>query len=368
MTVDVVRGHREGTKDFRACSISTNHFGTLPDGRDVFQYVLSNGLGLSVSLINFGSTITAINTPDREENFSNIVLGYQDLESYVNDIFYCGVVVGRYANRISNAEFLLDETPVTLSKNSGKNHLHGGFTGFGKKLWNSEVLFEDHRPKIKMNYLSKAGEEGYPGNLRASVVYSFCAGDTLEIIFEAETDSTTIVNLTQHPYFNLSGKRNLIHHHSIQLNGEYYLPVKSDMIPEGRMDPVMQTCFDLRQPTMLEERLQTDSEQIVLTRGFDHCWVLENPKGKLKSAAFLKDAETGRTLEVLTDAPGIQLYTGNFLGTNGHEGTVNKFKKHGALCLEPQSFPDSPNLPGFPSVVLKPGERYRRTIKYRFGF
>jgi aldose 1-epimerase len=297
----------------------------------------------------------------------DIVLGFDALDGYFSNSPYLGVVVGRYANRIANGRFSLDGATYTLATNNAPNHLHGGVRGFDKVLWTSEPYRGPH-PTVRLRYRSDDGEEGYPGNLDVAVEYTLTEGNDLEIRYEATTDKATVVNLSNHSYFNLAGSGDILAHR-IQIHADRYTPVSSTLIPTGELAPVAGTPFDFRQVETIGARIDADHEQIRFGGGYDHNFVL-NTAGtlaQLAPAARVVDPASGRTLEVRTSEPGVQFYTGNFLdGTVTGKGGVAYARRSG-FCLETQHFPDSPNQPSFPSTVLRPGERFQSATVFTFG-
>ena len=334
-------------------NISERHFG-MTDGQDVSLYTLTNAHGFEVSITNFGGAVVSLKAPDRHGSFADVVLGYETLEEYVQNPRYFGGLIGRHANRIGLGKFSLSESVVQLTQNNGANHLHGGAKGFDKRLW--KVI--DHTTNLKLEYFSSDGEEGYPGNLTARVTYSLSAENELTIDYEATTDSKTIVNLTNHSYFNLAGQGDILGH-ELTLHAGAFTPVSQELIPTGELKSVDDTPMDFRRG----KAIGTDLES---AGGYDHNFVLSNFDGSLQPAARLYEPGSGRVLEIFTTEPGIQFYSGNFLdgSLSGKGGVV--YHKYTGLCLEPQHFPDAPNHPNFPSTVLRPGETYRHTSVYRF--
>jgi aldose 1-epimerase len=355
------------TKTANVKKISVAPFGTLPGGQGVAQYTLTNSRGTTMKVINYGGIITSLSVPDRNSNFGDIVLGYDSLNGYVKANPYFGALIGRYGNRIAKGKFKLDGKVYSLAVNNGENHLHGGVKGFDKVFWNIEEQPTENGAALKLTYQSKDGEEGYPGNLAAEVVYTLTDGNELRIDYKATTDKKTIVNLTQHTYFNLAGGKSDILSHDLVLNADKFLPVDKTLIPTGKLQDVTGTPFDFRKATLIGKRINDKNEQLKFGNGYDHCWVLNPPKEGLTQAAILYDSASGREVTVFTTEPGIQFYSGNFLdgSIKGKAGTVYNFRT--GLCLETQHFPDSPNKPGFPSVVLNPGETYSSQTIYRFG-
>ncbi|MDZ7692577.1 MAG: aldose epimerase family protein [Balneolaceae bacterium] len=338
--------------------IEVAEFGTLEDGREVSLYTLSNENGLEVEITNYGGIVTSISIPDANGEFDNVVLGFDSLDKYLGQHPYFGAIIGRYGNRIGGARFTLDDTTYELAANDGENHLHGGEQGFDKRLWDAEIV----DGALQLSYLSEDGEEGYPGNLQVTVVYSLTDENELRIEYEATTDKATPVNLTNHSYFNLSGDPSAkILDHVLHLQADSYTPVDEGLIPTGEIAPVKGTPFNFSEP----KPIGADIEQV--EGGYDHNFVLNGPAGSLRQVATVYDPQTQRQMEVLTTEPGIQFYTGNFLdgSLQGPEGTA--FVQHSAFCLETQHYPNSPNEPDFPSTILQPDETYNTTTIYRFS-
>lgn len=335
-------------------NISERHFGTA-DGQDVSLYTLTNEHGFEVSITNFGGAVVTLKAPDRSGLFADVVLGYETLEEYVQNPRYFGGLIGRHANRIGLGKFSLSESVAQLTQNNGVNHLHGGAKGFDKRVWKVVA----YTTSLQLEYFSPDGEEGYPGNLTARVTYSLSAENELQIDYEATTDRETIVNLTNHSYFNLAGRGDILGH-ELTLHAGAFTPVSQELIPTGEIKSVADTPMDFRRG----KPIGTDLEA---AGGYDHNFVLNNFAGSLQPAARLYEPGSGRVLEIFTTEPGIQFYSGNFLdGTlSGKGGAV--YHKYTGLCLEPQHFPDAPNHPNFPSTVLRPGETYRHTSVYRFS-
>lgn len=345
-------------------------FGVLEDGREVLEYTLANSAGMSATIINYGATITSLSVADRNGKMEDVVLGYDTLPGYVHGSEYFGAVVGRYGNRIGKGRFELDGQEYQLAVNNGENHLHGGNTGFNKVLWDAEILDDPERPAIRFRYVSPDGEEGYPGTVTLKVTYSLTGNNELRIDYEGVTDKPTILNPTQHSYFNLSGNfTNTVLDHRLTIEADRFTPVDAGLIPTGEFMPVEGTPLDFRQSRTIGERIDDPFEQLALGKGYDHNWVLRNytKPGEIHKAAELYDPASGRRMTVLTDQPGIQFYSGNFLdGTaTGKNGIVYRLRT--GLCLETQVFPDAPNKPDFPSATLKPGQVYRQTTIYQFS-
>jgi aldose 1-epimerase len=329
------------------------------DGKKVFLYTLTNSKGVLVKITNYGGTITSFITPTKTGANSNIILGFEELSGYLAHPPYFGATVGRYGNRIANGKFTLEGKPYTLATNNGKNSLHGGLKGFDKVVWDAAPL-DNNTPSLTLNYLSKDGEEGYPGNLKVSVKFSLSDDDELSIEYDAQTDKSTPVNLTNHSYWNLTGDvKNTILDHSLMIDADKYTPVDTTLIPTGELKPVKGTPFDFTTPHTIGERIQS------VPGGYDHNFVLNHKMGSLDKVAELKETTTGRKLEVYTTEPGLQFYSGNFLDSTIKTSFGVPIRKHAALCLETQHFPDSPNQPNFPTTILKPGEKYHSVTKYK---
>ena len=345
--------------------VSRSPFGTLPDGRAVESFMLTNAHGLEVRVMTYGAIITHIVTPDKNGRRADVVLGFDSLAGYLAGSPYFGAVVGRYANLIARGRFSLDGVTYTLARNNGPNSLHGGVRGFDKVIWQAEPFENDSASGVTLRYTSADGEEGFPGTVAASVTYTLTDGNELVVAYDATTDKATPINLSQHTYWNLHGDgRGTILDHVLTLDASRFTPVDSTLIPTGAIAPVAGTPFDFRAPTMIGARIDAADEQLRFGKGYDHNWVLDQSgAGKLAHAARLEDPASGRVLDISTTEPGVQFYTGNFLdGTiKGKQGRT--YGHRGALCLETQHFPDSPNHPSFPSTVLRPGQRYEsRTL------
>ncbi|MBC7407837.1 MAG: galactose mutarotase [Arcicella sp.] len=342
-------------------------FGTLPDGRVADQYTLKNANGMEIKISNYGGVITHWTAPDKDGKFEDIVLGFDSLSGYLTPPPYFGAIIGRYGNRIAKGKFTLDGKNYQLAKNNGENHLHGGLVGYDKVLWNAEPM-EGEESALKLTYLSKDGEEGYPGNLNITVVYTLLRDNSLKMDYSATTDKATVINLTNHSYFNLSGFKKDILDEEVTLNADRYLPVDKGLIPTGELRLVTGTVFDFTKPTLIEKGInEVKDEQIKLGGGYDHAWILNKKGNELSLAATVLEKTSGRKMEVLTTEPAIQFYTGNFLdGKLTGKGDV-KYVKRFALCLESEHYPDSPNQSAFPTVVLKPNEKYSTTTIYKLS-
>src|SRR5882672_855542 len=341
-------------------------FGKTADGTPVGLFTIRNAQGAEARISTYGGLLVALRVPDRHGKFDDVVLGYDDLYGYFNKNPYFGALVGRFGNRIANGKFTLDGKEYTLAINNRPNALHGGLKGFDKVVWEPSIRTTQDGPALQLKYLSKNGEEGYPGNLSVTALYTLTDDNGLRLDYAATTDKDTIVNLTEHSYFNLGGKGDVLKH-IMMISADKFTPVDSTLIPTGELRPVDGTPFDFRKPTAIGARIDQDDEQLKFGSGYDHNFVINKPPGELALAARVYEPTTGRVLEVLTTEPGLQFYTGNFLdGTiKGKGGWV--YQRRNGFCMEAQHFPDSPNHPAFPSVVLKPGEIYRNTIIYRLS-
>jgi aldose 1-epimerase len=348
-------------------SITRAPFGVTRDGQPVEVFTLRNANGVEARIINYGGVVLSLKVPDRNGQFGDVVLGFDTLAEYEQKSPYFGCLIGRYGNRIAGGRFTLNGVIYQLATNDGPNHLHGGIKGFDKRVWKVErAEVTPQGPQLVLSYLSPDGEEGYPGNLHVTATYTLTKDNGLRLDYRATTDKDTIVNLTQHSYFNLAGHGDILGH-VVYLNADRFTPVDATLIPTGELRPVEGTPFDFRKPTAIGARIQQDDEQLRYGRGYDHNWVINKKPGELALHARVVEPTTGRVLEVLSTEPGLQFYSGNFLdGTlKGKYGQV--YAHRSGFCMEPQHFPDSPNKPNFPSVVLKPGQEYRNTIIYRFS-
>jgi len=347
-------------------TITKADFGKTLDGTAVELYTLLNSSGMEATIITYGGIVTSLKVPDRNGKFDDVVMGYDNLDGYLANSPYFGALIGRYGNRIANGKFSLDGHTYALAKNYGPNHLHGGLKGFDKVVWKARPVETVDGSGLELSYLSRDGEEGYPGNLSVKAVYVLAEKNELRLQFTATTDKNTICNLTHHSYFNLRGSGDVLGH-VVQINADGMTPVDGNLIPTGELKPVDGTPFDFRQPVPIGSRIGDDNEQLKFANGYDHNFVLNKQPGEFGKAARVSEPATGRVMEVWTTAPGVQFYTGNFLdGTiTGKGGAVYKFRD--ALCLEPQGFPDSPNHPNFPTTGLKPGELYKNMIAYKFS-
>ncbi|MDQ1351649.1 MAG: aldose 1-epimerase [Acidobacteriota bacterium] len=347
--------------------ITKSFFGKTETGQAVDLYTLSNSKGMTVKITNYGGIVTSLTAPDKKGNFNDVVLGFDTLEKYLAGHPYFGAIVGRYGNRIAKGRFTLNGVEYKLATNNGENHLHGGINGFDKVVWQSEEIHKKNEVGLRLHYLSKDGEEGYPGNLSVVVIYTLTGNNELKIDYEAETDKATPVNLTHHSYFNLegedpggSGGSNGILGHLLTIHADRFTPVDNGLIPTGELKNVQDTPMDFLTPRAIGERIS------LVEGGYDHNYVLNNWDGSLKLAASVSEPVSGRIMEVWTTEPGLQFYSGNFLDGTITGKSGKKYEKHYGFCLETQHFPDSPNKPNFPSTILEPGKKYTHTTVYRF--
>jgi aldose 1-epimerase len=348
--------------------IAVKPYGKTREGQAVDLYVLINANGMQAAITNYGGIVVSLTAPDRNGKFADIALGFDKLDDYLAGHPYFGAIIGRYGNRIGKGTFTLDGKKYDLATNNGANHLHGGIKGFDKVVWKAEPAKSEHGQALKLSYVSKDGEEGYPGNLNVTVTYTLTDKNELRMDYHAATDKATPVNLTNHSYFNLAGHGNGdILGHELQINADRFTPVDAGLIPTGELRSVQGTPFDFRQPVAIGKRINQDDEQLRLGKGYDHNFVLNRKGPELSLAARATESASGRVLEVYTTEPGVQFYCGNFLdGSNvGKGGKV--YKHRYGFCLETQHFPDSPNKPSFPSTILRPGGEYKTTTVYRFS-
>ncbi|MFC5462577.1 aldose epimerase family protein [Massilia niabensis] len=337
-------------------------FGTLPDGRSVSVFTLVNKAGMSVRILDFGGIITEIHVPDRDGNFADVALGFDTLEPYCTDSPYFGALIGRYGNRIARGRFTLDGQAYELPVNNGKNHLHGGTQGFDRVLWDARI----DGAELVLGYRSADGEQGYPGTLDATVRYSLGEDNEIVVRFSAVTDRATPVNLTQHSYFNLAGGGDILGH-ELMLDADAFVAIDADLIPTGNLANVAGTPFDFRSPRPIGQAINAADEQLGYGGGYDHCFVLNKPQEKaMTRAARVREPVSGRVLELFTQEPGVQFYSGNFLD-GSLQGKGHTYAYRSGFCLEPQHFPDSPNQPGFPNTILRPGDTYETESRFRFS-
>jgi aldose 1-epimerase len=345
--------------------ITVSSFGTTLAGKPVERYTLVNDAGASMNVITLGGIITHLVVPDRDGTPGDVVLGFETLRPYELQSPYFGAICGRVANRIGNGTFTLDGVTHRLPVNNGTAHLHGGIQGYDKRIWCAEPFNTAEGPTLRLTLVDPDGAEGYPGTVKATVIYTLTHGNTLKIQFFATTDRATPINLTQHSYFNLKGAgRGDVLDHELQILADRYTPIGAGLVPTGELAPVVGTPFDFNDPTPIGARAQQTGGD---TPGYDHNYVLGNTPDVLSRAAVVYEPATGRQLEVWTTAPGMQLYTGNFLDGSIHGKSGAPYRQHGAFCLETQHYPDSVNKPDWPSTIVRPGETYRHLVEYRFG-
>ena len=344
-------------------------FGKTSDGREVNLFTLTNQNGMEVAITDFGGIVVALKVPDRNGKLDDVVLGYDGLEGYLSNPAFFGSIIGRYCNRIAHGTFTLQGISYKLPKNDGDNTIHGGPQGFNKRLWTAKDVSTNKGKALALTYLSLDSEEGFPGNLSVQVVYTLTDENELSIGYSATTDKDTVVNLTNHSYFNLAGQGNGdILEHQLMIRGDRITPVDATLIPTGELRPVNGTPFDFTHSTVIGARINQDDPQLKLGHGYDHNWVLTpSEKGSPSLAAEAYDPKSGRVLQVLTTEPGLQLYTGNFLDGTIHGKGGKVYNRRYAFCLETQHFPDSPNHPTFPSTELKPGQKYSSTTIFKFS-
>lgn len=345
---------------------STTPYGQLASGEPVQQVRLDNGQGIALTVISYGGIITQLQAPDRKGQAADIVLGFDSLADYEQKNPYFGALIGRYGNRIANGQFHLDEQQVTLERNDGENHLHGGKQGFDKKNWQMQPFSTEHSVGVTLTLRSPDGDQGYPGNLDVTVVYELTQDNLLDIRFQANTDKPTVVNLTQHSYFNLAGQGDILSH-ELTIPAKQITPVRAGLIPTGVLQDVSGSVFDFRRAKPIGQDIVQADAQLALGLGYDHNYVLKDvADDQLVLAGRVREPHSGRVLEVWTDEPAVQFYSGNFLdGTLSGKGRV--FAHRSGFCLEPQHFPDAPNQPAFASTRLNPGELYQSRIQYRFS-
>ena len=351
-----------------AQTITKASFGKTSDGQNVDIFTLTNRNGMEAKITNYGGIVTSLTAPDRNNKFADVVLGFNDLDSYLKGHPYFGALVGRYGNRIAKGRFTLNGVEYKLAVNNGENHLHGGIKGFDKVVWSASPMKTKTGAALTLTYLSKDGEEGYPGNLLVKVVYTLTNNNELRIDYTASTDKDTVTNLTHHSYFNLAGEGNGdILSHLLSLNANSFIPTDAGSIPTGEIRNVQGTPFNFLKSTAIGERIDGNDQQLKFGSGYDHTWVINGRAGVLRQAATAFDPTTGRVMQVWTTEPGVQFYTGNFLdGTlTGKSGKV--YQRRNGFCLETQHYPDSPNQPKFPTTTLHKGATYKSTTIYRFS-
>jgi len=340
-------------------NITKEAFGKTPDGQEAFLFTLTNKSGMQAKITNYGGTIISLMVPDANNNFADVVLGFDNLDDYIKDNPFFGCIVGRYANRIANGKFKLDDVEYNLAINDGPNSLHGGLKGFDKVVWQVQELMSEDGPALKLTYTSPDGEEGYPGNLKCSVTYTLTNSNELRIDYYAVTDKTTVINLTNHSYFNLKGYDTPdMLEQLLYINADNYTVDDENLIPTGEIESVKDTPLDFTCEMPIGSRIEE-------VGGYDLNYIINNHNGQLTLAARVTEPESGRIMETLTTLPAVQLYTANFLD-GSHKGKSAVYNKYAGFCLETQHYPDSPNKPMFPSTILKPGQIYQHTTVYRF--
>ncbi len=343
-------------------------FGYTPARTPVEIYTLRNSRGMTARILTYGGIVQTLKVPDKNGNLDDVVLGYDNLNGYLTNSSYFGALIGRYGNRIGGARFTLEGKTYTLAANNGPNSLHGGIQGFNKVIWKARTWYTPDGPALELTYVSKDGEEGFPGTLKVTAIYTLTENNELHLDFSATTDQPTICNLTAHSYFNLRGQGNGdVLGHEVYINADNFTPVDKDLIPTGELKPVDGTPFDFRNPVAIGARINDPDQQLQFGPGYDHNWVINKPLGQFSLMARVYEPTTGRVMEVWSTEPGLQFYSGNFLdgAVIGKDGKV--YPRRSGFCLEPQHYPDSPNKPMFPSTELKPGETYQTSIVYRFS-
>ena len=356
------------SKKMQVLKIDKIQFGETMDGTGVDQFILSNNNGMEVRIITYGGIITSWTAPDKNGDYKDIVLGYNTLAEYEAETPYFGALIGRYGNRIAKGKFSLGNQEYTLAVNNGVNHLHGGLKGFDKVVWDAKTIVSDSTVSLELSYLSKDMEEGYPGNLETKVTYTLNNKDELSVNYEATTDKPTIVNLTQHSYFNLTADFNQdILGHELVINADSFLPVDNTLIPTGEFRDVTGTPFDFKTSKAIGIHIDNENIQLKNGLGYDHCWVLNDQNTGVRFVASAYEPVSGRLLEVFSDEPGIQFYSGNFLDGTLPSKNKGMYQHRTGFCLETQHYPDSPNQKNFPSVRLNPGEKYNSKTVFRLS-
>lgn len=348
--------------------ITQDVFGIMPQGDSVVRYTLTNANGMEVKILNYGGIVQSILVPDKNGKMGDVALGFDSLSQYIGQSPYFGAIIGRFGNRIARGTFTLNDSVYHLFVNDGPNSLHGGKEGFDKKIWEVTPASTDSSQTLNLHYLSKDGEEGYPGDLNVHVTYTLSNDNALRIDYEATTSKPTVINLTNHSYLNLNDGKGTALNQQLMLNADYFLPVDSTLIPTGELRPVKGTPMDFLQPIAVGTHINDDYDQLRLVHGgFDHCWVL-NTRGDLNQvAASVYDPENGRFLQLYTTEPGVQFYSGNFLDSTLHGTHGNVYPRHASIVLETEHYPDSPNQPAFPTTVLNPGDTFRSATIYKFS-
>ena len=354
-------------KNSSLISINKTEFGTLKNGTVVYKYTLENKIGTKVSIITYGGIITNLKTFNKLGALEDIVLGYNSLEEYIKESPYFGAIIGRYGNRISKGKFSINGKEYNLARNDGQNHLHGGNIGFDKVIWDATTQTDKNSASLILSYTSGDMEEGYPGNLETKVIYTLNNENSIEVLYEAITDKPTIINLTQHSYFNLSGDfSESILDHEVKINANAFLPVDETLIPTGEIVNVESTPFDFRKFKRIGKDINFENEQLIIGNGYDHCWIL-NDYGTMRFVAAAYHSRSGRFLEVYSDEPGMQFYSGNFLDGTLPRRDEGYYGNRSGFCFETQHYPNSPNNKEFPSVILEPNELYTSRTTFNFS-
>ena len=352
-----------------AQSVTKDNFGKTAAGENVDIYTLRNANGVEAKITNYGGIVVSLKVPDRNGKFGDVVLGFNDLEQYLtkNDP-YMGAIIGRFGNRIGKGRFTLNGVEYKIATNNGENHLHGGLKGFDKVVWQGKSMKTKAGVAVAFTYLSKDGEEGYPGNLNVTVVYTLTGKNELKIDYSATTDKDTVLNLTHHSYFNLRGEGDGdILDHMVKINASHFVPTDATSIPTGELKPVANTPFDFLKDTAIGLRINNDDEQLKFGNGYDHTWVINGRRGTMRLAATAQELTSGRVMEVWTTEPGMQFYTGNFLNGSITGKSGNPYARRTGFCFETQHYPDSPNQPKFPTTRLRKGATFRSSTIYKFG-
>ncbi len=345
----------------KTMAIIKTDFGSI-NNKNVYLFTLKNGLGTEIQITNYGGIITSIKVKDKNDDFTDIALGFNNLDDYLSEHPYFGALIGRYGNRIDGAKFELNRETYKLFANNGKNHLHGGKKGFDKVIWD----YETSDNTLKLSYLSPDGEEGYPGNLKISVIYTLTEDNELKISYKAVSDEDTVLNLTNHSYFNLNGEGSGdILDHKLTLNADYFVPTNSESIPTGILKSVTGTPFDFINSTVIGTRIEDKDEQLIFAGGYDHNFIINKSANDLKPAGKVESEKSGIKMDIYTTEPGVQFYTGNYLD-GSLKGKSEKYERRSGFCLETQHYPDSPHFPEFPTTVLKKGVTFRSETVYRF--